>query len=133
MPAISSGDIGDIAQMMMSGGSDSPRPKIQIRGNEPDESPPEIVMMPPGLQVPEIPRTPTSISASKLRQLFPGPGLMMEEDMAPMAMPFGSPDIAVMDMLKMMDEAFAQTVLPMAHRAASAGRTPDSCGPYIRH
>lgn len=77
--------------------------------------------------------TPTSISASTLRQLFPGPGLMMEEDMAPMPMPFGSPDIAILNMLNQMDEMFAQDFLPVAHRAASAGRTPDSCGPYVRH
>merc|ERR1719420_2941686 len=55
---------------------------------------------------------------------------MIEED-AP-AMPFGAPDMAVMDMLQQMDDSFARNLLPVAHRAASAGKTPDSCGPELR-
>jgi hypothetical protein len=91
-------------------------------------SPPEEIFMMSG----EYPKAATSISASTLRSLFPGPGLMVQEDMSPSALPFGSPDIAVMDMLQQMDETFSRDLLPLAHRAASAGRTPDSCGPELR-
>jgi hypothetical protein len=95
------------------------------------KSPPEDIAMMRG----EFPNAPASISASTLRNLFPGPGLMFEENGAlenASPMPFGTPDMAVMDMLQQMDDSFARDLLPIAHRAASAGHTPDSCGPEIR-
>jgi len=89
-------------------------------------SPPEDTVMVSG----GMPISSASVSASTLRSLFPGPGMMIEEDGPPM--PFGSPDMAIMDMLQQMDESFTRDMLPMAHRASSMGKTPDSCVPEIR-
>lgn len=79
----------------------------------------------------QLPTPRASFPASTLRDLFPGPAFVIDEDDGP-PMPFATPDRAVLDMLGQMDSAFTQNLLPIAHRAAGAGHTDDSCGPEIR-
>lgn len=93
---------------------------------DPSSDPDNIIMMSE-----QVPIAPASIPASTLRNLFPGPGFVIEDDDTP-PMPFGTPDMAVMDMLQQMDTSFAQNLLPIAHRAAGTGHTANSCGPEIR-
>jgi len=96
-------------------------------GMERSSHPGDIIMLGPE----QLPTARASIPASTVRNLFPGPAFVFDEADGP-PMPFATPDRAVLDMLEQMDSSFTRNLLPIAHRAAGAGHTDDSCGPEIR-